>query len=256
MKWWNERIYFLDLGMVGELDAETRERILLLLLAFSQKDAAFLAEVVLSLAAGDQRAAQVDVEAFRADLAGLIERYRDLSLREIRLGPMLQEVTEISVRHGVRVPASLMLTGKAFSQMQMVAAELDPELDPFAVAQSFVLRKTVRELAGGLNPERWYYEAQKARVRLLRVLEGLEGAIGARPGKHLRIDFRGTEGLEEAIERASRRLSLSLGLGGALVATAMTARSTAVPRWVPAVTSGIGSALAAGLAVDRARRRR
>jgi predicted unusual protein kinase regulating ubiquinone biosynthesis (AarF/ABC1/UbiB family) len=255
MKWWNDRIYFLDLGMVGELDAETREKILLLLLAFSQKDAVFLAEVVLSLGADEGVSAAVDTAAFEGDLAGLIDRYRDLSLKEIQLGPILQEVTEISVRHNVRVPASLMLTGKAFSQMQMVAAELDPTLDPFAVAQSFVLRKTVRELAAGLNPEKLFYEAQKTRVRLLRVLEGIEGAVGARPGRPLRFDVRGTEPLEETIAAASRRLSLSLGMGGALIAAAMTARSERAGRWAPAVMSGIGGVLAARLAADGVRKK-
>lgn len=254
MKWWNDRIYFLDLGMVGELDAATREQILLLLLAFSQKDAPFLAEVVLALGSGEPGTSGIDTAAFVADLAGLIARYRDLSLKEIRLGPILQEVTEISVRHNVRVPASLMLTGKAFSQMQMVAAELDPTLDPFAVAQSFVLRKTVREITGGLNPEKLFYEAQKTRLRLFRLLEGIEGAVGARPGMPLRVEFGGTERLEETISAASRRLSLSLGLGGALVGAAMTARSERAGRWLPAVMSGIGGVLAARLAVEGGRK--
>ncbi|HEX6710699.1 MAG TPA: AarF/UbiB family protein [Rubrobacter sp.] len=108
MKWWNEKIYLLDLGMAGEVDAELREFMLLILLAFSQRDAAFLSEVVLMLA--DGRTDAVDTEAFTEDMEGLIARYRDLSLRELRLGPILQEVTEISVRRNVRVPASLTLT--------------------------------------------------------------------------------------------------------------------------------------------------
>ena len=45
---------------------------------------------------------------------------------------MLDEMTEIAARHGVRLPASLALIGKAFGQMQLAVAELDPTLDPFA----------------------------------------------------------------------------------------------------------------------------
>jgi ubiquinone biosynthesis protein len=256
MKWWNDKIYFLDLGMAGEVDAELRELILLILLAFSQRDGAFLSEVVLMLADGDQRSDAIDFAAFQEDLQHLIARYRDLSLREIRLGPMLQEVTEISVRRNIRVPASLALMGKAFGQMQMAAAELDPTLDPFSVAESFVLRNTLRQLAGGLDPKKIFYEAQKARVRLVRLLEAIEGSMGAQPGARLQVDFRGTEPLEETIARASRRVSLALSLGGALVATAITANSTQAPRWVPAMMGGIGSALTAGLLlVDRSRRR-
>src|SRR5581483_3152058 len=147
MKWWNDKIYLLDLGMVGEIDDKTRESILLLLLAFSQKDAPFLADVVLTLAGGSTSFDEGAMVSFRADLDRLILKYRDLSLQEIQLGPMLQEVTQISVNNNVRVPASLMLAGKAFAQMQMVASELDPTLDPFSVAESFLLRSTVGQLA-------------------------------------------------------------------------------------------------------------
>jgi predicted unusual protein kinase regulating ubiquinone biosynthesis (AarF/ABC1/UbiB family) len=255
MKWWNDKIYFLDLGMAGEVDAGLRELILLILLAFSQRDSAFLSEVVLMLADDDGRGDAVDIAAFREDMEHLIARYRDLSLKELRLGPILQEVTEISVRRNVRVPASLTLTGKAFGQMQMAAAGLDPDLDLFSVAESFVLRNTLQQLVGGLDPKKIFYETQKARVRLVRLLEAVEGAVGARPGARLQIDFRGTEPLEDTIDRASRRLSLALGVGGALVATAVSANSTQAPRWMPAIMSGIGSLFAARLLVDRSRRR-
>jgi ubiquinone biosynthesis protein len=147
------------------------------------------------------------------------------------------------------------LMGKAFGQMQMAAAELDPDLDLFSVAESFVLRNTLRQLAGGLDPKKIFYETQKARVRLVRLLEAVEGAVGARPGTRLQVDFRGTEPLEETIDRASRRLSIALGLGGTLVAAAVTATSERAPRWVTAMTGGIGSALAARLLMERTRRR-
>jgi ubiquinone biosynthesis protein len=254
MKWWNDNIYFIDLGMAGEVDAELREFMLLILLAFSQRDAAFLSEVVLMLADG-QRGDNVDLDAFREDMEGLIARYRDLSLKEMRLGPILQEVTEISVRRNVRVPASLTLTGKAFAQMQSAAAELDPTLDLFAVAESFVMRNTLRQLASGLEPKKVFYETQKVKVRLGRLLEAIEGAVGARPDARLQVDFRGTEPLEESITQASRRLSLALGLCSALVGAAVTANSTLVPRWVPATMGGIGSALAVRLLLDRSRSR-
>jgi ubiquinone biosynthesis protein len=252
MKWWNDTIYLIDLGMAGEVDAELREFMLLILLAFSQRDAAFLSEIVLLLADG-QRSDTVDFEAFREDMEDLIARYRDLSLKEMRLGPILQEVTEISIRRNVRVPASLTLTGKAFAQMQSAAAELDPTLDLFAVAESFVMRNTLRQLASDLEPKKLFYETQKVRVRLVRLLEAIEGAVGARPGARLQVDFRGTESLEESINQASRRLSLALGLCSALVGAAVTANSTQVPRWVPATMGGIGSALAARLLLDRSR---
>src|SRR5262245_39767749 len=89
MKWWNDRIYFLDLGMVGEVEPAVRELMLLLLLAFAQEDAAFLAEAVLMLAGDDGPSDDIDMATFREELGRLIGRYRALALSEIQLGPLL-----------------------------------------------------------------------------------------------------------------------------------------------------------------------
>ncbi|HZR00117.1 MAG TPA: AarF/UbiB family protein [Chloroflexota bacterium] len=248
MKWWNDRIYLLDLGMVGEVEPAVRELILLLLLAFAEADADFLTETVLTLA-GQRRGSTTNVPAFRAELAGLIERYGKLSLRDIQLGPLFQEVSEIAVRHDVRVPAALALAGKAFAQMQMVAAELDPTLDPFAVARAFVVRDTLRQLTGGLSPRRTFYEARKALHRAHRVLTTLEGALGG-SGGGLEIKFGGTEGIEATVAQAGRRVALAMGTAGALVGTAMVVGSDRAPRWLPSAMGGFGILLAGRLVAE------
>jgi predicted unusual protein kinase regulating ubiquinone biosynthesis (AarF/ABC1/UbiB family) len=255
MKWWNDKIYFLDLGMVGEVEPAVRELMLLLLLAFANGDAAFLAEATLALAGDDGRSDEVDLPTFQAELAELIARYRTLKLSEIQLGPLLQEVTEISVRQRVRVPAALTLAGKAFAQMQLVVAELDPSVDPFKAASAFVLKSTLRQLAGGLSPQTLFYSVHKTRVRLSRMVEAVEGMTGARPGSNLQVRFRGTEGLESTIAQAGRRVSLGLGACGALIGAAVAVSEARVPRWVPTAMGGLGSVLAVGLLAELGRRR-
>ena len=94
---------------------------------------------------------KLDIGSFREEVGRMVQKYRRLSLKELQLGPILQEITEIGLRHHVPVPASLMLSGKAFAQMQLVAADLDPTLDPFAVAGSFVMRHTLGRLTAAVH---------------------------------------------------------------------------------------------------------
>jgi ubiquinone biosynthesis protein len=253
--WWRDRIYFLDFGMVGELGPEIRELLMLMLMAFWQEDVSFLSDVVLMIAGEDQRA-DIDVGAFQAELGALLARYRHLSLKEIQLGPILQEITEISIRHDVRLPASLALTGKALAQMQLATAELDPTLDPFSVAGTFLVKNLTGRVRDRLDPKKIFYEGQKLRVRAVRLIEAVERLAGARPGPKLQVMFRGIEPLEVAVRRASRRLSLALTAGGALVGTAITASSTNVDSWVPITLGIVGGALTGGLVLDLVRRGR
>jgi predicted unusual protein kinase regulating ubiquinone biosynthesis (AarF/ABC1/UbiB family) len=253
--WWKDTIFFLDFGMIGELGPEVRELLMLMLMSFWQEDVPFLSDVVLMIAGQDQRA-DIDVAAFQAELGALMAKYRHLSLKEIQLGPILQEITEIAIRHDVALPASLALTGKALAQMQLATAELDPELDPFSVAGEFLSRGLVEKIRDRIDPKRMFYEAQKVRVRFTRLIEAIERLSGSRPGPKLTVNFRGTEGLEDNIRRAGRRLSLALTAGGALVASAITASSTHVAGWVPVTLGTAGGALVVGLVADLLRRRR
>src|SRR5207302_584277 len=105
---WQDKIYFIDFGMVGEVGPDLRELLILMLIAFWQEDVSFLSDVVLMITGSDQNP-DLDVGAFQAELGELLARYRHLSLKEIQLGPILQEITEIPIRHDVPLPASLAL---------------------------------------------------------------------------------------------------------------------------------------------------
>jgi len=251
--WWQERIYFLDLGMVGEVPPEVRELVMLLLLAFWQEDVPFLADVVLML--GGATTTPDDPEAFERELGDLLGTYRHTALADIQLGPVIQQVTEISARHGVRLPASMALTGKALAQMQLAAAELDPTLDPLSVVDTFLRRQLTTQVRALADPKRLYYDAQKLRARASRLIEGVERVVGARPGDRLTVSFRGPE-LERTIQRAARQVALAFVAAGTWTATGATAASDHVSGWAPFLLGLLATVLTVLLLADLWRNRR
>jgi predicted unusual protein kinase regulating ubiquinone biosynthesis (AarF/ABC1/UbiB family)/nucleotide-binding universal stress UspA family protein len=248
-----ERLYFLDLGMVGEVGSEMREQLMLLLMAFSQEDVGFLTDVTLMLANAIERS-DLDIDRFQSELGGLMARYRTSSLKDIQLGPILQEMTEISLRFGVPLPASLALTGKALAQMQLATAQLDPDLDPFEVAGRFLMRNLLRGMGARFDPKAVFYQSQKLKVRAMRVVEAIERMIGARPGQKMEINFRAAP-LEATVRRAGRHLALGLTAGAAILASGLTAISALVPGWVPITFGILGGLLTLGMLLDLFRKR-
>jgi predicted unusual protein kinase regulating ubiquinone biosynthesis (AarF/ABC1/UbiB family)/nucleotide-binding universal stress UspA family protein len=248
-----EALYFLDLGMIGEVGPDLREHMMLLLMAFWQDDPGFLTDVTLMLTGAINRA-DLDIEAFQNELGALMAKNRSASLKDIQLGPVLQEMTEIALRHDVALPASLTLTAKALAQMQLAAATLDPEVDPFDVAGKFLMRTVVRSMGAKLDPTSLFYQTQRFKVRFQKVVEAIERLIGARPGQKLEVNFRAAT-LETTIRRAGRRLALSLTAGAATLATALTAVSERVAGWVPVAFGVAAGALTFALVVDLLRKR-
>jgi predicted unusual protein kinase regulating ubiquinone biosynthesis (AarF/ABC1/UbiB family) len=230
-----------------------REQMMLLLMAFWQEDVGFLTDISLMLSGAIDRS-DLDVDAFSEEIGALMAKNRGASLKDIQLGPVLQEMTEISLRHNVPLPASLTLTGKSLAQMQLAAAQLDPELDPFDVAGKFLMRNVVTGMGSKLDLKAVFYQTQKMKVRAMRVIEAIERLIGARPGQKLEVNFRAAS-LETTIRRAGRRLALGLTAGAAILATSLAALSTRVAGWVPAVFGVVAALLTLALIVDLIRRR-
>jgi ubiquinone biosynthesis protein len=254
LMWWNDKIYFLDFGMVGEVGPEMREQLMLMLMAFWQEDVGFLTDVSLMLAKSIDRN-DIDVDAFQTEIGEMMAKYRTASLSDIQLGPILQEMTEISLRHRVPLPASLTLTGKALAQMQLATAALDPDLDPFDVAGSFMMRSVFKEMGGKLDPKALFYQVQKFKVRGLRVIEAIERMIGARPGQKLEVNFRAST-LEATIRRAGRRLAIGLTAGAMVLASGITATSSRVEVWVPIAFGTAGFLLTVAMLVDIVRKQK
>jgi predicted unusual protein kinase regulating ubiquinone biosynthesis (AarF/ABC1/UbiB family)/nucleotide-binding universal stress UspA family protein len=254
MLWAGERIYLLDLGMVGEVDADLRRSLMLLLLAFWREDVDFLADLMVSLAAGPVPFG-FDASAFRAELGELVSGFRHLSLKDLRLGPLLQQLTEMSLRHGIRLPAELALIGKAFGQMQTAAAEMDPSLDPFSVAAAFYMRQLGARLRDSADPRQFLYEAQKLRVRAEQILEGLERTLGARAGPGLRVEMPGDTELTAALARAGKRMALGLVAATAVAGAAISASAARPGRWRTSAFGGLAAGLTGALVADVVRRR-
>jgi len=253
LMWWHDKVYFLDFGMVGVVDAELREQMLWLLSAFWREDARFLTDVTLMLA-GTSAGAEPDVAALEAEIGALMAKFRRVGLAEMQLGPILLEMSEIALRHGVPLPASLTLLGKALAQVQLATAQLDPELDPFEVAGTFLTRTVLKAVRARLDPQAILYESQKLKMRALRMLETLERVVGARTGRNLEVNFR-SDTIQDTLRRTGRRLAVGLISAACVLAAGYTAASSAASGWVAGAFAVAAGTLAVILVADLALRR-
>lgn len=253
LMWWKDRIYFLDFGMVGAIGADLREHLLLMLMALWQEDAAFLTDVTLMMTGAVNRR-DLDVQKFQSEVGNVMTKFRSADLSEMQIGPILQEMSVVSLRHGVPLPASLTLAIKALAQVQLATAELDPTLDPFEVAGKFLMRSVVKRMGTVLNPKTLVYQSLKFKVRAMRVIEAVETLVGARAGEKLVVNFRAST-LEDMVHRTGRRLVLGLTAAASILASGLTVTSTGVADWVPITFGIVAGLLTIGLVIDLLRGR-
>lgn len=129
------RIGMIDFGMVGRLTEVRRSQLIDYLGALINKDEQALLNV-LAVWAGD---VEIDEDKLAYDLTEIIFSYDDLPLREIRIGPLLSDVTAVLRENNLSIPPDLTLLFKALITLEGLGHQLDPEfhmvehLDPFVV---------------------------------------------------------------------------------------------------------------------------
>lgn len=127
---------FIDLGMVGRLSPEMRDRAIDLMIAAVRQDYIAVADALYAIGTPTRK---VDMRAYRAEVALLAEKYLGRPLKEIDLAAMLSDLIYGATKYGIEIPSDFLLVGKALMTIDGIGKEVDPDLDVFSEARPFFL---------------------------------------------------------------------------------------------------------------------
>jgi ubiquinone biosynthesis protein len=208
----------IDLGLVGRLTEDTRDKAISLMLAAVTGDADGLADALLAMG---RPAGRVDLSAFRAEVAVLSEKYLGRSLADVEMSALIRDLVQGAIKYDIEMPAEMMMVGKALMTVEGIGKQLDPQLDVWTELRPF-LTKVVMER----------YSPQRIGRDLLRGARQLSASATSLPGQVHDIldDLRGGKlavvsrdpELAKATDRLGRRLFV------AIVAAAMLASAIAL----------------------------
>ena len=211
-------IGMVDLGMVGMLTPQMRDRTIDLMVAAVREDYIGIADALYAIGRPTKK---VDRRAYEAEVALLAQKYLGKKLEEIELSSMIRDLAYGARKYGVEPPPDFLMLGKALMTVEGVGKEIYPELDVFEEVKPYFLQL----MAQRYSPERIGNDmlrgvarlsgvAQEAPMQVQEILEDLrKGAF--------RLQVH-EEDLERATERLGRRLFaglvvLGLVLGGAVL---------------------------------------
>ena len=199
-----------DLGMVGRLSPEMRDRTVDLMIAAVRQDYTAVADALYAIGTPTKK---VDMRAYRAEVAQLAEKYLGRPLKEIDLAAMLQDIVHGASKYGLEVPPDFLMVGKALMTMEGVGKEIHPDLDVFGEMRPYffdILRKR--------------YSPERIGNELWRGMERLSGAAYDMPQQmreildDLRLGRLTLQTKDPALPAALDRLGRSLH--GAVVVAA------------------------------------
>jgi len=129
-------IGLIDVGMVGRLSPELRDKTIDLMVAAARKDSYAVADAVYAIGRPTKK---VDMRQYRAEVALLAEKYLGKPLKEIELSALIRDLVQGAMKYGIEVPTDFMLVGKALMTLEGIGKQLDPDLDVFSEASPYFI---------------------------------------------------------------------------------------------------------------------
>jgi predicted unusual protein kinase regulating ubiquinone biosynthesis (AarF/ABC1/UbiB family) len=203
------RLALMDFGMVGRFDADQKDKIILLLLAFSERLGERVADTYLDMI---EIPKDVDRRAFTQDVSALVSRYHDMSGGRMAIGTALLDLTKLAQSHSTPVPTSMTLLGKAMLNLDGTIRVLSPELDPVQLIRDYMLKVMEKRVIGQISPGRvfaWVIDMKRLFENTPRRTDMIIDKL-ANDQLTLRLEVDHLDEAVKSMNRAANRLSLSI----------------------------------------------
>jgi ubiquinone biosynthesis protein len=210
------RLALMDFGMVGRFDAGQKDKMILFLLAFSERLGERVAETYLEMI---QQPQDLDQHGFTQDICGLVSRYHDMSGGRLGLGSALLDLTRLAYQNRVPVPTSMTLLGKTMLNLDGAISVLSPELNPVELIRNYMLDVMMKRVGDQLSPGRvfaWVLDMKHLFENAPRRTDTILGKL-ADDRLTVRLDVEHLEDTTRTLSKAANRLAVGVLAGSLLI---------------------------------------
>ena len=215
----DNRIAFIDFGMVGRLSEERRYQLAVLLHGLVSHDAEKVVEVLLEWSGG----AQIDNGTLQTEIDAFVAQYHGVPLKSLDLGAMLSDLVAILREHGLALPSDLALLIKAFITLEGMGRQLDPDFDMAGEATPFLEQVLLAHAAPGALLQRGWRTLGGALALIAGLPQDLRQLLrSARSGKlQVQVEVLPLKHFGDRLDRAASRLAISIVTAALIVGSAI-----------------------------------
>ncbi len=224
----NGKIGLMDFGIVGWLSPEMIENIARAFLAVINKDFDRLIDIYINLGLVQD---EVDLDTFkrefRADLVYMMEPLYDLSISEVNFPEYLEALTHLVIKHGLRVPADLLLMNRTILIVDNIGRRLDPKFNLISAAEPYAAKLVKKRM----SPQSIWSKAVNNITDMGELFLDTPKQVNRLLRKTLRdevsfkMEIAGMDKLIRDLDRSSNRIAFSLIVASIILGSSMLIQS-------------------------------
>ena len=215
----DNRLAFIDFGMVGRLTEERREQVISFLYGMINQTPAKVVEILedwSDVIQTDEQALAIEIEAF-------VDQYSALALKDVSLPMMMGDLMAILRDHNLSLPPDLALLIKAYITLDGFGRHLDPEFKTLEFATPYIQKLMVSRYKPDAVARRGWRNLISVVDMLSSFPKELHQLLRASRKGAIQVDInvRRLNQYIDKIDRAISRLTMGIVTAALIIGTAI-----------------------------------
>ena len=132
----DDKIYFIDFGIMGKLDNGMRVALNDILYSFTAQDIEGMMKGILSITSFDT---SMNKSTLAQDVERMLAKYSSLDIGVLSITDLIEDLLNVFVKNGLKASPQITILEKAALQIEGIFRELAPEVDLMTLAKNYFL---------------------------------------------------------------------------------------------------------------------
>jgi len=217
---YDKKIAFVDFGIVGHFDENLKAKSINLFYGVIENDTEKVVDTLLELS-------DIDIEnkeEFKYEISDILEPLQNEDISKVKVSLVLEEIMDISLRYGLKIPMPFVLFGKTIITLEGIAMEYDPKFRIIESSKPFI-EKLIRQK---YNPVYVFNNFIKDIFKFKKFTEELPDqttkALKRIEKGTIKVDIEDTDvkKLSMEIDKSGNRVAYSMIIAALLIVAALT----------------------------------
>ncbi|PPS22978.1 ABC1 kinase family protein [Brachyspira murdochii] len=224
----NNVLCFLDFGMIGFIPPNSKEAFSALIMSISSADYLALSKAILDLC---YHSDIKNIDDFNMAIFVLVNKYIDMSLDNINIEDVFNELIEIIREFRLSLPSNIMLLIKSLIVLEGVGRNLDKDVKLIEHIKPFAFRYVKEQI----KPDNILKQAKKLISDYSHILKQLPSdfsdlvSVMKKGSMKIQLEHKNLESLSSTLDGLADRLSYSIVLASLIMASALIITSKMPP---------------------------
>ncbi len=239
-------ICFLDFGMMGMISPRHKKLLGDIIIGIVNKDSSKITKSLMLLT---NKLSIEHQELLEYRISELVNQYAYLSLKDVKVGLLLNNIIQMLVNFKIKLPASFYLLSKALVTVEGVGTTLDPDFNVVDHIEPFAKDAAKKQLDPIKMIKDLYSSVMDLSLLLKDFPAEVRGIIRQVKKGELKLEFehKGLEPMLEKHDQISNRIAFAIVLAALIIGSSLIVLAKVPPLWKGIPVIGILGFIGAGI---------